>query len=102
PERPSNVPPAAGWWIASDGNWYPPEQATAVASQPGPATSASPSPSTNRNGTVVAIAAVGALLFALLAMVAVFVVVRHDGGKRWSSAVRSSFIAGCKEDDDSS
>jgi hypothetical protein len=22
-----NAPPGPGWWLASDGNWYPPEQA---------------------------------------------------------------------------
>jgi len=24
-------PPGPGWWLASDGNWYPPESATAAA-----------------------------------------------------------------------
>ena len=88
--------------MASDGNWYPPEQASAAASQPAAAAPASASPSTNRNGMIVVIAAIGAALFALLAVVAVFVVVRHDGGKKWSSSVRSSFIEGCKEDNDTS
>jgi len=27
----SDSTPGAGWWVASDGNWYPPDQAPAVA-----------------------------------------------------------------------
>lgn len=26
PPPPSDTPPGEGWWKASDGNWYPPEQ----------------------------------------------------------------------------
>ena len=29
-------PPGPGWWLASDGNWYPPQDAPAAAPPPGP------------------------------------------------------------------
>jgi len=32
----STTPPGPGWWLASDGNWYPPEQAPGAAPPPPP------------------------------------------------------------------
>jgi len=31
PAPPPPAPPAPGWWLASDGNWYPPESAPGAA-----------------------------------------------------------------------
>ena len=37
PPPPSEEPPQPGWWKASDGNWYPPEQAPQQPAPPQPA-----------------------------------------------------------------
>ena len=62
-----------GWWLASDGRWYPPDQAPAV---PPPETWATPPPgpppsSGTSKGAVIALVAVGGLVvLALLSVVA--------------------------------
>ena len=33
---PAGGPPGPGWWQASDGNWYPPDQTPGYAAVPGP------------------------------------------------------------------
>jgi len=40
----SDVAQGAGWWIASDGKWYPPEQHPSVRAQPAPALAGYPPP----------------------------------------------------------
>lgn len=35
PSGPSSGPPGPGWWQASDGNWYPPQQQSGAPQQPG-------------------------------------------------------------------
>jgi hypothetical protein len=60
PEGPAPpLPPAPGWWLASDGNWYPPQQPAygappAQPQQPG-------QPKSNR-GCLIGLAIAGALL----------------------------------------
>jgi hypothetical protein len=36
PSTPPPAPPVPGWWLASDGNWYPPQTAPAAQSPPAP------------------------------------------------------------------
>jgi hypothetical protein len=36
PPAPSPAPPVPGWWLASDGNWYPPQAAPGGAAPPTP------------------------------------------------------------------
>ncbi len=53
--------PAPGWWLASDGNWYPPESAPAPAPPPpGPVPSSGPQ-GTGPNGTATAALVTGIL-----------------------------------------
>ena len=44
PPPPPSGQPAPGWWQASDGNWYPPEQQPGATAAPGPAGYAAPGP----------------------------------------------------------
>lgn len=57
----SDVPPAAGWWKASDGNWYPPQ---AVAVQP-------PAPAKSNKGCIIAVA----IVFGMILLIGVISVV---------------------------
>jgi hypothetical protein len=36
PATPPPAPPVPGWWLASDGNWYPPQTAPAPQAPPAP------------------------------------------------------------------
>jgi hypothetical protein len=36
PPTPPPAPPVPGWWLASDGNWYPPHATPGGAPAPGP------------------------------------------------------------------
>ena len=36
PQTPPPAPPVPGWWLASDGNWYPPQAAPGGAAPPTP------------------------------------------------------------------
>lgn len=79
--------PGPGWWKASDGNWYPPEQAGAAAGEP--ATPASPVPADPAPGSSAPTAgpkrslgpllAAGAVAVVLVVLVAGFVVLRGRG-----------------------
>lgn len=58
----SDVPQGAGWWQASDGRWYPPEQQPAFGSGPGHPYGAPPMRRTNSN-------AITSLVLGILAIV---------------------------------
>jgi hypothetical protein len=61
-----NQPPGPGWWLASDGRYYPPEQAPANQGPPPPAFSAytpygAPVTQTSTNGLAIASMVLGIL-----------------------------------------
>jgi hypothetical protein len=58
PQDPSH-PPAPGWWLASDGRWYPPQPPAPGQPVPGPPPVA---PSSSNRGCLIALAVVGAFL----------------------------------------
>ena len=87
--------PGPGWWVASDGRWYPPEQHPAAQPQvpggPGaapttpewiaPSKGAAPAgPSGSGNRTAWAIVAVAVSAFVLLGAVGAAVLLLRDGG----------------------
>lgn len=87
----ADIPPGEGYWKASDGNWYPPEQAPAPPAPPppgppgtipaGPVVSGGPigggSGGGSRNAVVIAVAVV----VLLIAGVAVFALAGGGGGE---------------------
>jgi hypothetical protein len=85
----TNSQPAPGWWLASDGNWYAPDQVSA---------SASTTPATE-------IANKGVLVLMGLALVFVLGVAALGGGyfltrggttkAHWAPETRATFVAGC-------
>jgi hypothetical protein len=60
-------PPQPGWWLASDGRWYPPQQATPPVDTPPPPQQ----PSKSGRGCLFALAIVG-IIFLLIAGAATF------------------------------
>lgn len=68
--------PGPGWWLASDGRWYPPQQAPAPAPTPAPAyptpyQTPVPPPSKSGKGCLVVLAVIGVIMLLIAALVAV-------------------------------
>ena len=63
------TPPGPGWWLASDGRWYPPQQAT----PPPPPMPPAPQPSKGGKGCLITLAIVGAVLLVVVVLIAVAV-----------------------------
>jgi hypothetical protein len=91
-----------GWWVASDGKWYPPEQAPGVApgaEAPAPGASASPAspaspaasqPSGNKGKVIAALVAAVALV-----VVGIIIVTTRDSGGSGGSV--SAFCGKAKQ-----
>ncbi len=69
----SNTSPGPGWWLASDGNWYPSESHPNYGQQP----SGSPCPSDEVGTRVPKTNLAGALLIVAVAVVITLVVLTH-------------------------
>ncbi len=87
---------ASGWWLASDGNWYPPEQhasaqATAVAD-------AAPVQKGLSKGMTVLIGLAVILILAAGAVGGTRFLVGGSSGTHWSSAAKQSVVSGCVDD----
>src|SRR4051812_47183320 len=71
----------AGWWIASDGKWYPPAQASGAPAPAAPVATVPPGPpstgqpTSNRGKLIALLAVVGVLV-----VIAVGVAVTRDSG----------------------
>jgi hypothetical protein len=100
---PPSAPPVPGWWLASDGNWYPPQAAPGGAAPPmpyGPPPSApygySPyTPSQGTNGLAIASLVLGIIwiywIGSVLAIIFGFIALsqikeRNQGGKGMATA----------------
>jgi hypothetical protein len=86
----SDVSQGQGWWLASDGKWYAPDQVSADAA---PAAVRAPA---NR-GAVVLVAMVAALVMSF-AVIGVGYRVGHAGPTRqhWSSGTRIAIVTACE------
>ncbi len=99
---------AQGWWLASDGNWYPPEQhpdAQSIAAAGTPATASTPTALPTRaaqsglsKGSVVLIGLVLVLVLGVAAVGGVHFFAGGSSGSHLSSAFKSSIVSGCVND----
>jgi hypothetical protein len=96
---------AQGWWLASDGNWYPPKQNPDAQSTAAAATPATPSTLPTgaaqgglSKGTVVLIGLALVLVLGVAAVGGVHFFAGGNSGTHWSSAVKSSVVSGCVND----
>lgn len=104
-----------GWWLASDGRWYPPElhpSALSSSSNPPSADEGAPlttepsaapadppaaSPATGTSSTtkvLLGVGCLGALVAGVLVLVIVAAVVLR-GGHTWSDGTRATFVSSC-------
>lgn len=89
-----------GWWLASDGRWYPPDQAPAV---PPPATWSTPPPGPPprqglSGGAIAALVAAGVVGLLVLVGVAVAFLGTESSSSSFSSV--GEVIGGSEDDDD--
>ena len=87
---------ASGWWLASDGNWYPPEQYTGT-----PATvlaDAAPVQKGLSKGMTVLIGLAVILVLAVGAVGGTRFLVGGSSGTHWSSATKQIVVSGCVDD----
>lgn len=70
---PQNPSPGPGWWLASDGKWYPPESAAQPQATPAWQPPSQPAPSKSGRGCLIALV-VGGVVMLILAALFFFVV----------------------------
>ncbi|MEY2433902.1 MAG: hypothetical protein QOC92_3627 [Acidimicrobiaceae bacterium] len=108
PATPPPAPPVPGWWLASDGNWYPPQTAPPIQAPPpyGPPPAYGPppnapygyspyAPAQSTNGFAIASLVLGILwvywIGSILAIIFGFIALsqikeRHQSGKGMATA----------------
>ena len=104
PGAPGQTPsPGPGYWLASDGNWYPPEQRPSVAPPPAPVYAVQPAPASNGLATASMVLGIIAVVlfwsFGFSALIGIVAVVLGAVGVSKSSSLpnragRGQAIAG--------
>ena len=94
---------ASGWWLASDGNWYPPEQftGTPTATATAPAEAAPSVPGGLSKGTTVLIGLALVLVLGVAAVGGARLFTGGGSGSHWSSAIKQGVVSGCVDDGNS-
>jgi hypothetical protein len=89
---------AAGWWLASDGNWYPPEQSPGTPVPSAPAEAAPSVPGGLSKGTAVLIGLALVMVLGIAVVGGARLLTGGGSGSHWSSALKDSVVSGCVND----
>lgn len=93
----SSPPPGPGWWLASDGRWYPPQSATPPMAPMAPIPP--PQQSKSGNGCLIGLAVGGVVLLVLLGLVGVVVWMITDAVEEVADGITVGDVECPTEDD---